>query len=111
MSSSLFGLYNTQRSLQINQAALNIINNNIANMNTEGYSKQRLEISQNVIEGSVNSPFDSAQAGAGANLDAVSRNRDVYLDNYYRSENSDLSYYKEFLTLAVFYIKRHFQSI
>ena len=94
MSSSLFGIFNSQRALQLNQAAINLINNNIANINTPGYSKQRLELSQ-ITLASGNTGLSMTQAGAGAQIDSVSRNRDLYLDSYYRKENSNLSYYTE----------------
>lgn len=96
MSSSLLGIYNAQRALNVNQAALNIINNNISNMNTVGYSKQRVDLSQFVLQSSgVNIPIIAASLGAGVNLDGVSRNRDIYLDNYYRTQNTDMAFYKE----------------
>lgn len=94
MTSSLFGIFNAQRALQLNQAAINVINNNIANINTPGYSKQRLEISQITLSSSDTSS-SMGQAGGGAQIDSVSRNRDLYLDSYYRKENSKLAYYTE----------------
>lgn len=97
MTSSLFGIYNAQRSLLINQAAINLINTNISNMNTEGYSKQRLEISQQTIRTSESHlPLVASQSGAGATIDNISRNRDTYIDGYFRKENSDLAYYNEY---------------
>lgn len=93
MTSSLSGIYNAQRSLLLNQAALDVVNNNVANMNTEGYSKQTVEISQITTNVSANaSVYDAAQAGGGAQIDAITRSRDTYLDSYYRQENSTLSY-------------------
>ena len=96
MTSSLFGIYNAHRSLLMNQAALNLVNSNITNMNTEGYSKQRLEISQNVLGGSApGTPLNAAQSGLGAYVDNISRNRDAFLDSYYRKETTTLGYYSE----------------
>ncbi|MDD3149720.1 MAG: flagellar hook-associated protein FlgK [Candidatus Gastranaerophilales bacterium] len=95
MVSSLYGFYNSQRALQLNQAALDIINNNIANMNTEGYSKQRLELSQAIYQTGSSDVYGLVQSGGGAVIDDITRNRDTYLDSYYRQENSTLSYYTE----------------
>ncbi|EKE03822.1 MAG: flagellar hook-associated protein FlgK [uncultured bacterium] len=96
MTSSLFGIFNSHRSLLLNQAALNLINSNIANINTPGYSKQRLELSQNIISSSDSSiPMNAAQSGGGAIIDSISRNRDAYLDTYYRRESTSLNFYKE----------------
>lgn len=102
MSSSLFGIYNSQRALLLNQAAINLINNNIANINTPGYSKQRLEISQNInINPDASLPMIAAQSGLGAVIDDISRNRDVYLDSYLRRETTTLNFYKELNESAV----------
>ncbi|OGI01629.1 MAG: flagellar hook-associated protein FlgK [Candidatus Melainabacteria bacterium GWF2_37_15] len=93
--STLFGIYNAQRSLSLNQAVMDIINNNIANINTPGYSKQRAEISQ-LTSGNISTiPQNAAQDSMGAVIDAITRNRDLFLDNYYREEKSSLSYYQE----------------
>lgn len=95
MTSTLFGIYNAQRSLSLNQAVIDLINNNIANINTPGYSKQRAEISQ-LTSGEVSTiPQEAVQDSMGAVIDAITRNRDTYLDSYYRRENSGYNYYKE----------------
>lgn len=95
MTSSLFGIYNAQRALSLNQAAIDLINNNISNINTPGYSKQRVEISQ-LTSGNISSIAENAtQDSMGAVIEAVTRNRDAFLDNFYRTENSNYNYYKE----------------
>ncbi len=96
MPSSMFGIYTAQRSLQLNQAAINLINNNIANINTPGYSKERLELSQKVVMSTgSNIGAVAAQMGVGSMVDTVTRNRETYFDNYYRSESTTFNYYKE----------------
>ncbi len=95
MPSSLYGIFNVQRALQLNQSAINIINNNIANINTEGYSKQSLDISQKIIVSSGSQNIVDSQSGAGATIDSIRRNRDVYLDANYRNNNSDYNYAEE----------------
>lgn len=44
MASSFFGLYVQRNALNIAQKALDITGNNISNINTKGYSRQRLDI-------------------------------------------------------------------
>ncbi|MDD3014307.1 MAG: flagellar hook-associated protein FlgK [Candidatus Gastranaerophilales bacterium] len=96
MTSGLFGFYTAQRSLMLNQAAINIINTNVANINTPGYSKQRLEVSQlSVASTDASMPLVAAQSGIGAVIDSISRNRDSYIDNSYRSAYSNYSYSSE----------------
>jgi len=101
MPSTLYGIYNAQRALSLNQAAIDIINSNVANMNTAGYSKQRLEISQAINVSPYQNPIDATQSGMGAIIDSVSRNRDVFLDNSLRKETTDLNYYKEYTNNAI----------
>jgi len=96
MTSGLFGFYTAQRSLMLNQAAINVINTNVSNINTEGYSRQRLEISQeSVVATSASNPLIAAQSGLGAVIDSISRNRDAYIDNSYRTAYSNYSYSNE----------------
>jgi len=101
MPSTLYGIYNAQRSLSMSQAALDIINSNVANMNTVGYSKQRLDIQQVSNSSAYEDPLEASQSGAGAVIQGITRNRDVFLDNYYRTQNADLSYYKEYADNAI----------
>jgi flagellar hook-associated protein 1 FlgK len=96
MPSTLNSIYNAQRGLSLGQAAIDVINNNISNMNTKGYSKQRLEISQYTNMSPYQNPADAAQDGLGAVIDGVSRNRDAFVDTSYRKEITDLNYYQEY---------------
>ena len=101
MPSSLYGIYNAQRALSLNQAAIDIINSNVSNINTKGYSKQRLEISQATNVSPYQNPMDASQSGLGAVIDNISRNRDIFLDNSFRQETTDAAYYKEYTDNAV----------
>jgi len=101
MPSTLYGIYNAQRALSLNQAAIDIINSNVANMNTKGYSKQRLEISQASNISPYQNPADASQSGLGAVIDSITRNRDIFLDNSFRKETTDTAYYKEYTENAV----------
>jgi len=95
MTATLFGIYNAQRALSMNQAVIDLINNNISNINTPGYSKQRAEIAQ-LTSGNISTiPQNATQDVMGAIITDISRNREAYLDSYYRSENSKFNFYKE----------------
>jgi len=96
MTSSLFGFYTAQRALMLNQAAINVVNTNVANINTTGYSKQSLQISQqSIITSDSNTAINASQSGIGAVIDSITRNRDSYIDNSYRTAYSDYSYSTE----------------
>ena len=95
MTATLFGIYNAQRSLSLNQAVIDLVNNNIANINTPGYSKQRAELEQ-LTSGNISTIAQNAcQDVMGAIISDITRNREAYLDNYYRSECSQYNYYNE----------------
>lgn len=69
--------------LQANQAAISVTAQNVANANTEGYSRQRANLS--TAEG-VRLP--EGTYGSGVNVDGVSRVRDSLLDGTFRAEFS-----------------------
>ncbi len=71
------------KSILLNQQNLNATSQNISNMDTDGYSRQR------VIQES-SAPIQDALGyyGTGADLVRIERMRDVHLDESYREENS-----------------------
>lgn len=78
---SLYLALNTALSgLNVNQAALSTVSNNIANANTEGYSRQIIDQSSLVLDG----------VGAGARIDNISRKIDVYLERSIQRESSNV---------------------
>lgn len=84
---SIFGGYNVgYTALSVNQTVLSTISQNLANINTTGYSRQRVSTSEIVTADSV--------VGTGVSADTVTRLRNEMLDSTYRAENSDLSYYE-----------------
>ncbi len=88
-----------KQALALNQVALNIVSSNITNMDNENYSKQRVEmVSGGTI--TVNGKYTTTQATAGAQIGSIARYRQAYLDNEYRSQSSDYSYYNELATQA-----------
>ncbi len=76
--------------LNVNQAAINVVSNNIANMNTEGYSKQRVEL-ENLkgYSAIANSAGKSNYIGNGVTIAKISTYRDIYMDRNFRSENTE----------------------
>ena len=101
MPSTLYSIYTAQRALATNQAAIDIINSNVANINTKGYSKQRVEISQMSSVSRYQNPLDASQENMGCIIDAVTRNRDMFIDSSFRQETSEVNYYKEYSDFAV----------
>jgi flagellar hook-associated protein 1 FlgK len=90
---TLQGLQTALSGLIAEQTALDTTGNNIANANTEGYSRETATMEPNP---SIPIPAISAQTGEGAQLGAgvttasITRIRNVYLDAQYRVQNSSL---------------------
>lgn len=90
MDYSLFGLGAAVRGMAAAQAALNTIGNNLANANTEGYSRQRVEQQPvpSVSMVTFNTPVSLAQLGGGVGVKDVTRMRDGFLDIKIIQENA-----------------------
>ena len=101
--STFFGFEASKSALFSSQKALDIVGNNLANANTDGYTRQRVETTATTYSASINrfSTSTVGQAGAGVTTLGVSQIRDQFIDKNYRGELSDSSYYgkaKEILT-------------
>ncbi len=84
MSGSLGGILSIARTaLLTHQRSVSIASNNIANANTEGYSRQRAELKSGMA---VQYPYGSF--GTGVQLVGVERARDVVLDRSVRDQTS-----------------------
>ena len=81
--------------LQVNQLALNVVQNNVANMNTEGYTKQRVNLATRALGGSQALNVQTqAYRNAGVQIGSISRYANEYLTEYLRNNNSNLSYFQ-----------------
>jgi flagellar hook-associated protein 1 FlgK len=91
---TLQGLQTALSGLLAQQAALDVTGNNIANVNTEGYSRETAVLQTNPT---INIPSistltgEGAQLGTGVNVQTIARIRNVYLDAQYRAQSSALS--------------------
>ncbi len=97
---SIYTSFNiAQQALTLNQSAINVVSSNISNMNTEGYSKQKVNA---VSNGSMDiiAANQTYRLSAGAQIGAISRYREAFLDTAYRDQNSNLSYYTKLSNYA-----------
>ena len=86
---STFGGYSIAVSgMRVNQAALTVTSHNIANVDTTGYSRQTIALTE-----TVNDPAGSSAAGTGATVAEVKRARSQLLDNTYRQQNTEVEYW------------------
>ena len=83
MTSAFFGLQTSLRGLLTQQQALDVTGHNIANANTQGYSRQEAVLEPTrpyiVPSNSVNTGA-GAQLGSGVDVAAIRRIRDQFLD-------------------------------
>lgn len=92
----LFGSFNiAKRGIGVAQSTIDVTSHNITNANTPGYSRQRAKIETTRPYGG-NGKFDTVvpgQVGTGAQVQAIERIRDNFLDYQVRGETSSLGKY------------------
>ncbi len=86
--SILLGLEAAIKSMRASTTAVNTASHNIANMNTEGYSKQTATISATQP---INNYNGAGQLGTGSAVSYIQRVRNLYLDTQIRTELSNLA--------------------
>ena len=88
---STFSTYNIATTGMYNgQAALTTVSTNLSNINTTGYSRQRIiSTEQTVVLSGTNS------YGTGVAVDSIERVRDSFLDKTYRDAKAGTEYWKE----------------
>ena len=89
MRPTFLGFETQKRTLQIAQKNLDITGNNISNINTPGYTRQRVDLYAEYISGNQSIRWSSnsnnlSLTGQGVNTYGVSQLRDTYIDKRYR---------------------------
>ncbi len=94
MTSTFFGLDLALRALQSQQMGLDVTNHNVANANTEGFSRQNVNLvtTEPWAMPGMNRPATAGQLGTGVVVSDVQRARDQFLDSQYRGELGSLRY-------------------
>ncbi|HUA04124.1 MAG TPA: flagellar hook-associated protein FlgK [Solirubrobacteraceae bacterium] len=85
------GLNTALSGLEAAQAAIDTTGQNIANADTPGYSRQRVnmtERSQLTIPALSSYTGDGSQFGTGVDITSITRIRDTFLDSQYRAQNT-----------------------
>lgn len=89
MVSLLSSLNMTANTLSVNEKAISVVSHNVANMNTEGYHKQRVNLQTRNIAGMIGNNVDNQiRANGGVKIANVLRYNDDYLNNYYHDQLS-----------------------
>lgn len=92
MRSTFHSLETAKRSLFTQQTALSTVGHNIANANTEGYSRQTVNMTASRPMEAVGlmSSSTPGQLGTGVEFTSITRIREKFLDDQYRNENKSL---------------------
>ncbi|MGX1191925.1 flagellar hook-associated protein FlgK [Metabacillus sp. SLBN-84] len=95
MRSTFSGLEIAKRGMFTQQSALNTTGHNIANANTPGYTRQRVNFEQTepYPNASINRPHIPGQTGTGVQAGTIERVRDSFLDTQFRYENNKSGYW------------------
>lgn len=92
MTSTFHSLETAKRSLFTQSIALNTTGHNIANANTDGYSRQTVKMSAaRPLEAyGINRSVNPGQLGTGVEVKSIERIREQFLDEQFRNENKSL---------------------
>jgi len=92
MASTFGGINTALTSLYAQRRGLEVTGQNIANVNTEGYTRQQilLEAKNGSLRPGIYATSD--QVGAGVGVHSVERGRNVYLDERVRTEHANSAY-------------------
>ena len=92
--SNIFGIFNTAVSgLYASQLGIEVTGHNITNMNTEGYSRQRINLNTETPRS-----VSPGQIGMGVNVQSITRVYDEVLAKNLRSESTSLQYWQDVQT-------------
>lgn len=92
MRSTFHSLETSKRALFVQSTALNTLGHNISNSSTEGYSRQRVNMTaaRPLTYPGMTRPNTPGQLGQGVEYTSITRVRDYYLDLQFRRENQQL---------------------
>lgn len=96
MRSTFMGLEASKRGLFTQQSALYTTGHNISNANTDGYSRQRvnMETTPGFPSPGLNTGKSAGHIGTGVQAHSVQRIRDEFVDRQYRQETNKLGYWQ-----------------
>lgn len=96
MRSTFMGLEASKRGLFTQQSALYTTGHNISNANTDGYSRQRVNMEPTLGYPGIglNQPKTAGYIGTGVQAHSVQRIRDEFIDRQYRQESNKLGYWE-----------------
>ena len=109
---TFFGIEIGKTGLYVSQKGLDVTGHNIANVDTAGYTRQRLNnTAYDPYNGlSLLKPMDRAMVGGGAKVQLLEQIRSAFLDRQFRTEQTASSYW-EVRTQGLTYVESLFESV
>ena len=95
MAGTFFGIETASRALRMNQAVLDVINHNVANVDTPGYSRQSTTIEATDPYRANALGMSVVALGTGVELSGVARVRDEFVERRLNDALSDQGRYKQ----------------
>ena len=94
MANSMGSLFIGASGLKVSQNALNTTANNLANLDTEGYVRERvLQADRHYDTFDTTAAISPSQSGLGVTIGDVIHARDIFLDKTFRNENGRSAFY------------------
>ena len=111
MRSTFYGLDIASKGLFVAQRQLDVMGHNVANANTEGYSRQRFITAAVPAPGVMGkfAPMSKGQVGHGVETLSLDQIRDRFLDRQYRQEVAKTSYW-DTRASALYYVEDVFNG-
>ena len=94
MANSFGSLFVGSSGLRGAQNALNVVANNLSNIDTKGYVRQRVAFEDDSYNQFAIASISSQKSGLGVQIGDVLHTRDLFLDRAYRTENGRQSFYQ-----------------
>ena len=95
MRATFFGIEIGRTGLSLSQLGLDVTGHNIANVDTKGYTRQRIVSTAYDPFSTIGRalPVEQALVGSGVRVKILDQIRSAYLDRRFRTENSTFSYW------------------
>lgn len=98
MRPTFLAFQTASRALSASQALIDVTGNNIANVNTNGYTRQRVDLASISNSGYTQKyTVPGATVGLGVNVSGIGQIRDPFLDARYRAQASESGQYDTLL--------------
>jgi len=112
MRGTFFGIEIGRTGITLGQLGLDVTGHNIANVDTRGYTRQRIIQTANDPFSSIGRilPVAQAKVGGGTRVQVLDQIRSAYLDRRFRTENTASSYW-ETRTRELSYLESFFDNV